>query len=518
VVSARERVIVAAATLATAATRLLAISKTLWDWDEALFVLALREYDVTLHHPHPPGFPLYILSAKVFQLVGVPEFQALQTINVLASIAIVPVAFLFARALRFSFATSLTAALFLAFFPNVWFFGGTAFSDVPSMVLVLLASALFLRGETTAGAIVLGIAAGYRPQNLLVGAVPLLLAGKRIQSIAITGLITAGAYLAAAQLSGGWSRYAAAVAAHQQYIATHDSIGAASRPPLRYLVDDFFAWPFRAPAINVTITLLVAIGLIAAVVRRNRSAWVAIATFGPLAILSFLMLDWVSASRFSIGYIPLMAVLAAYGLEIATMRFATTAAALILAMMFAWTLPLLREVRSIPSPPAAAVKAIPPNGMLYVSAPLEATARALMPSRSFRVLDPERIPADVLLGQDALFFREGGGQFVRQRDRLARVARDRYFDVSVAPLSEYIRLDGKTIALAPVDGIGRLTIQTNAGASPITIRFNGRVIATDTARVTVHQFRVPSRTGVNRVVVEGDVQITAVGWEQAARL
>ena len=68
--------------LLAAATRPLAIARSIWDWDEALFTLALRDYDVTLHHPHPPGFPLFIGTAKAIMVAaGITEFRALQSVG-----------------------------------------------------------------------------------------------------------------------------------------------------------------------------------------------------------------------------------------------------------------------------------------------------------------------------------------------------------------------------------------------------------------------------------------------------
>ena len=513
----RERAILIAATIATAVTRLLAMSKTLWDWDEALFVLALRDFDVTLHQPHPPGFPLYVLSAKLFQLLGVPEFRALQTINLIAAVAIVPVAYLLARTLRFSFATSLYSALFLAFFPNVWFFGGTAFSDVPSMVLVMLAAALFLRGQPLAGAIVLGIAIGFRPQNALVGAVPLLLSAARVRAAAISGAIAAVSYAAAALLSGGFARYASAVAAHQHYIATHDSIGASTRPPLRYLIDDFFFWPFRAPAINLVIALLVGVSVIAAVLRPRFGRWFVIGTFGPLAVLSFLMLDWLSASRFSIGYMPLFAILAADGLSIAAGREQGIGAAAIVVAMFGWTAPVLREVRNAPSPPVAAFMSVPPSAKLFVTGALVPHARALLPARAFQAIDESAVPVSILQQRDAIVVREGAGEDRRPRGRLATIARDRYFHVQAIPMAQYISLAGNSLMLASADGIGRFSIQLR-GSNPVTIRFNGRALDRFTPNGATRTYRVPSRFGTNRVTIEGEAEVVSAGWSEAARL
>src|SRR5439155_25554425 len=132
----RERWIVAGATLVAAISRLFALARTPWDWDELLFMQALDRYDVAAHRPHPPGFPLYILAAKIVRKFGFGDFHALQVLSIAAAIAIVPAMFFLCRELRMRFSTSLSAAMLLAFFPNVWFYGGGAFSDVPSMTLV----------------------------------------------------------------------------------------------------------------------------------------------------------------------------------------------------------------------------------------------------------------------------------------------------------------------------------------------------------------------------------------------
>src|SRR5688500_6962828 len=126
----RESLVAWALAVFVALTRWPALSRTLWDWDEALFALALRDYDVTAHHPHPPGFPLFIGLAK---LIPADPFHALQAISVVASLFVFPAMFFLARELRLPPFTATAAALLLAFFPNVWFYGGTALSDVPSM-------------------------------------------------------------------------------------------------------------------------------------------------------------------------------------------------------------------------------------------------------------------------------------------------------------------------------------------------------------------------------------------------
>src|ERR1043165_10038676 len=189
-------------------SRLFALSKTPWDSDEGRFMSALRHYDVTVHHPHPPGFPLFIAFAKAFSFLG--EFRALQVVSLIAAIAIVPAAIFCGRALRFSMRVTLIGAAFLAFFPNVWYFGGTAFSDVPSMTLSLIAIALLLRGQWVAGAIVVGVAAGFRPQAVLIVAIPAVIGipfKKLVAFAIIVATIVIASYGAAAHFSGGWPRH-----------------------------------------------------------------------------------------------------------------------------------------------------------------------------------------------------------------------------------------------------------------------------------------------------------------------
>src|SRR5205807_8406913 len=138
---------VLALTVLVAATRLFALSHSLWDWDEALFCLALRNYNVVLHHPHPPGFPLFVGAAKLMRLVVPDDFHALRAVSLIASMFVFPAMYALARALGFAFRGTIIAALLFSFLPNVWYWGGTAFSDVFALVLFLLAAALLLRDK-----------------------------------------------------------------------------------------------------------------------------------------------------------------------------------------------------------------------------------------------------------------------------------------------------------------------------------------------------------------------------------
>jgi hypothetical protein len=462
-VTARQRWIVAAVTVATAITRWLALAATPWDWDEMLFILAMRHYDVAAHHPHPPGFPLWIAFADLLHLLGVSEFHALQCLAFIGSVAIVPAMFFLCRALRTPFSTSLGAAAILAFFPNVWFFGGTALSDVPSMTLVVVALGLFVtsKGAETAplrpagtparlyfaGVIVLAVAAGLRPQNLLIGAVPLLLASARqrwrdVVLAALLGAAIIGASYGVAIEKTGWTAYRETVAAHGQYIAKTDSFRSAARPPLWRVFVDFFVRPYRVPPINVAVTFFATIGFVAGLVKRRPHVVAMLAAFGPFCLFAWLMLDRFSASRFSIGYAPLIALLAAEGIATVARVAAVEAIidALLVAGMIVWTWPALRVIHNTPSPPvqaAAWIRAhVDRRTPLYVHLGMAPYGQAMLADRAPRyVMTP---PAQWTSGPTPLFLREDAGarNFTREHGHLWWLTRQRYFTVSITPVTQ----------------------------------------------------------------------------------
>jgi hypothetical protein len=544
--------------IAVALTRLFALSKTPWDWDEALFMSALRHFDVTAHHPHPPGFPLFIATGKVLEFAGLSQFHALQVISFLGSVAIVPAMVLLGRELRAGFRVTLISAVLLAFFPNVWFFGGTAFSDVPSMTLVIIAMALLLRGCRSdaalhGGAIVLAVAAAYRPQNLLIAFAPTLIVlawslrrrwRQLIVAVAVGAAIIVVSYGAAAHLSGGWARYSEVVHAHQRYITSVDSFRNPNRPALWRLFDDFFVRPYRVPFVNIIVTLLTGIGTVVAVARLRAPVLLMLASFGPFCVVAWLVLDHFSVSRFSIGYAPLIAFLAAEGLHVLANRAPRTETAAVVAFSIAvsvWIWPALREVRRHPSPPAAATDWIRrqvhlPSAGLYVHGSMEPLIDGLMPGFPYVGTGDALPPLTAATRGSDLFVFEGSSTargarvFRRPRSRLEALVRDRYFEVAVVPIEQIITFaDGwydeegsgasvwrwmgaRARCLLPsLQGRGRLALQLYVpldalGAPPdIDVKLNGltidRIHAT-TADIE-RQYVVASRLdAANELVLE----------------
>src|SRR5687768_14726827 len=183
--TSNQRRVLFGLTILVGLTRFIPLSRGPWDWDEILFCMALGNYDVALHQPHPAGFPLFILLGKFARLFADSDFHALQAVNVVASLFVFPVMFAVARAFRLDFIASVSAALLFSFMTNIWFYGGTAFSDPLGMVLFLCAIAAYLTAGTSTRRYVVAsvlMAAGIlvRPQNAVVAVFPWTIATVRL--------------------------------------------------------------------------------------------------------------------------------------------------------------------------------------------------------------------------------------------------------------------------------------------------------------------------------------------------
>jgi hypothetical protein len=185
-------------------------ARMLYNWDAVQFALALREFDIAKHQPHPPGYLLYVgLGRLVNATIGDPS-QAYVALAMLFSAATTFVVYWLARAL-YDRATALAAAALLAVSPLFWFYGsvgltyaGEAFGA--SLVAFLALGAL--RGREShvyLSALALGLVGGLR-LSVLVLLFPLWLAAVVVgsRSLRPTGarrLGLAGAVLVAAVLS-----------------------------------------------------------------------------------------------------------------------------------------------------------------------------------------------------------------------------------------------------------------------------------------------------------------------------
>src|SRR5881227_436752 len=66
-------------------SRILTAPRTPWENDEFLFAEAVRKFDPSRYHPHPPGYPLYILIGKVFHALTDDPWRALILFSIVAA-------------------------------------------------------------------------------------------------------------------------------------------------------------------------------------------------------------------------------------------------------------------------------------------------------------------------------------------------------------------------------------------------------------------------------------------------
>ncbi len=84
----RDGRIRAAAWIAAAlavATRVPFAARRLWDHDSIQFALGVEKYDLAAHHPHPPGYPLYIAILKVLNAAGIDSLHGMVALSILAA-------------------------------------------------------------------------------------------------------------------------------------------------------------------------------------------------------------------------------------------------------------------------------------------------------------------------------------------------------------------------------------------------------------------------------------------------
>ncbi len=354
--------------------RLLTLARDTWEWDEILFLWAARDgVDVRVNHPHAPGYPLFVLPARLLVLLGASPFGATLGIALVAGIVAIVLVVLLARELGAGKEESLWAGLLWACVPAVWLHSVRPLTDSLGAAAFLLAVLLLVRAARTPdggglvlAALAVGATAGVRPQvaiALLPFALVVALRALRTRVGVRRAAWAAGAGLAVGLLpyvpvvagSGGLAPYLAAAKAVAEYVRTSEapSLPAFATVALwsRWLVDPFGGvWP-------ATAFWLAGAG---AVVAPRAARLVALA-FLPLLFFSVATLNPATAPRYGIAFLAAAPLGAALGLTWLRARARWLAAVLGTALLALVAIPAVRplaELASRPSPPVAAMAAL----------------------------------------------------------------------------------------------------------------------------------------------------------------
>jgi hypothetical protein len=195
-------------------------ARMLYNWDAVQFALALREFDVAKHQPHPPGYLLYVALARLLNIPLADPNLAYVALAMLFSAATTVAVYWLARSL-YERATAASAAALLAVSPLFWFYGSVGLTyagEAFGASLVALFAYGTLRGDPRylyAGAVALGLVGGIR-QSALVLLIPLcvgcaVLGIREARRLALAAALTLAAVLAwflpMVWLTGGLGAY-----------------------------------------------------------------------------------------------------------------------------------------------------------------------------------------------------------------------------------------------------------------------------------------------------------------------
>lgn len=401
------------------------LAPSLEDIDSINFALALREFDVAQHQPHPPGYPVYVALGRVslFVLTGLAPTLAPVRAEALAlaiwsaaagAIAIAAGYALFRRVAAAgggSDTPAVAAVLLLTFAPLFWISGLRPMSDLPGLAVALVAQALTVggwhsRSLLVRGAFIAGVAVGIRVQAFWLTA-PLLalvmvrhraagwwwLASRPVAAAAAGSLIWAVPLVAMSGGSGGYLRALGTQAGED--FAWVDMLWANPTPRrLAFALYETFVLPWGSVPTAAVVLSAAAIGGVVALFRAPLAVGLVAVAFVPYALFHLLFQETLNV-RYALPVVVPIAWCA--GQAVAATRRAAPVAAILLAALAAWTsIPAAvayasdshPAFRAIEEMGAAAPREQPAGVFAHyaIRRPLQAAAPATL-----RVVEPPRV-------------------------------------------------------------------------------------------------------------------------------
>lgn len=376
-----------------------------WEYDELLFAAGVVRFDPLQHHPHPPGYPVYIGLGKLAALLTGSPFAALVAVSsVLTVVGFVAAAAAFRNLLRDDW-LGLSAALLFSLSAGMLVDASLPLSDAPAVALMALAVHRASRqGAWPAReAVLLGVfaslAVGCRPQ-LAVMVLPLL-AGVVLQSQSRgrTAALVAASFTAASlawllpllTAAGGMSGLLRYEVGQAYDFAAHDAELARSGWRPVALVLRFVAHPWGPKALSVPVLASAAIGLGAA--AKGRERWLAplVASGGLYLAFAIAAMDPGDGVRYALPSTFVVALLAARGLGAvarragpAGLRIVPLGVAAIAAGSLRYVAPVVVARHASPSPPVQAAEyardRLPADAVILFDRSLRPHAQQLFPS------------------------------------------------------------------------------------------------------------------------------------------
>lgn len=318
------------------------------DIDATNFMLALNDYDLREHQPHPPGFPVFIAMGRAARGVisaigGITGPATPDTLDanalalcsaVFGALAAWPLMALW-TALGASPRRAWLATVITMTSPLFWYSGIRPLSDLPGLAAALGSIALLVRSGVTAetsndwkvpltGAVIAGVAAGIRAQTLwltapvLGAALAVMLWHRKAGAVtALVGGFTAGVVAWAVPLTmvvGGWRVYLDVLTSQ----AVDDFRGAIlavdfSLRGLAFALYNSFVLPWGSLALAVAMLGLATIGAVRLLFTQPRQVAALAIMFVPYLMLH-LVFHETTHTRYALPLIPAVAYLGVCGL------------------------------------------------------------------------------------------------------------------------------------------------------------------------------------------------------------
>ena len=245
-------------------TRIAALPRTVWEFDEVLFLMGSRHFDPIAHHPPPPGYPLFMFVARLARMAIANDFAALVALNFAASlIGFVLLALAF-RNISGSEEIGIAASLLFWMSPVMLVHSTTAFSDIGGVAL--LGAALWFStrdGSVNAAAFAIAAAAavGWRPQLAIV-VLPLLFVVEmirrdRVLMLAIFTVACVAWLVPLIVATGGVAKFLAFEAGQAGYLAQHDADVSRSNWSALAVAARFIAQPWGAFVMSMPVRIAV---------------------------------------------------------------------------------------------------------------------------------------------------------------------------------------------------------------------------------------------------------------------
>ena len=473
-----------AAAVVVLVSRILTAPRTPWENDEFLFASAVRRFDPSHYHPHPPGYPLYVLLGKAVALIVHDPWQSLVVLGILAApVGVVALSRAFYRWTDDA-DLSVCGALLYYFSASMLVHGTLALSDGPSMMflaLTLFAVSVQPGEDHERNAMGVGLwssaAIGCRPQ-LLIPLLPLLTVAlwrmrtrrQQIAAVAVFGFVSMMWFLPLVDAAGGVSALLAYQTKQAAYFASHDAAMSRGAMSLTAVTVRFLLHPWGSKYLTLPLIAMVVLGLREA--ARRRSALLPLLLFTGVQLWFELgWMDPADGARYSLPAMMLFALLAAFGLRIIRDSAHIRALPIVLVALFAaitigYVHPLLAQRGAIPSPPAAAAafvnQSYPPSTTVLFDPSTRPHVEYLLP-RFHSVLIEQGLREAYSRPDTGLVMFVDGGSHARDThvfswppsDAYGKLTRNLYRQISIDPVTpeeRYLPIAGVYALERTIDG------------------------------------------------------------------